>query len=153
MAIINTTSFDHTIQHSLRLNHQFRSAANAIEVFRRSHGRLPNAREFGAVSPSAGPEDYEIVLAPAGFQYCDRDTTEFAKMAGPDYVLAAWRGEWWECYAPTRHISTLLLDRAAYSMFGAAWLDTLVFLTFAAASMAAALKLSVRRKPAGDPTR
>lgn len=65
-------------------------------------------------------------------------------------VSIVWRGEWWECYAPTRHMSTLLLNPAAYTMSGAVWLYTVAFSSFAAVCLLVALKMNVRRKRSGD---
>ncbi|MGB3796516.1 MAG: hypothetical protein WA957_09475, partial [Alteraurantiacibacter sp.] len=131
LAMGNRAGIDHTIEHSLRLDSQFRIAADAIEGFRKSHGRLPNAEERSAVLPPDSLGHYEVWMAPSGFAQCDRDAAKYGHLAGSDYVLIAWRGEWWECYAPTRHMSTLLVEPAAYTMFGAVWLDTVAFMAFA----------------------
>lgn len=148
MAIGNRAGIDHTIENSSRLERRFGTVADAMEGFRKSHGRLPDAKELGAVLPSASSGSYEVMVAPSGFDQCDRDATKYGQLAGSNYVLIAWRGEWWECYAPTRHMSTLLLEPAAYTMFGTVWLDTVAFLTFAAVCMLAAFKLGMRRKSA-----
>lgn len=146
LAVGNRAGIDHTIENSLRLDGQFRIVADAIGGFRRSHGRLPNAKELGAVLPPASSGSYEVWLAPSGFDQCDRDAAKYSHLADSDYVLIAWRGEWWECYAPTRHMSTLLVEPAAYTMLGAVWLDTIAFLAFAAVCLLVAFKLGMRRK-------
>jgi hypothetical protein len=148
LAIGNRTSIDHTIENSLRLDGHFGIVADAMEGFRKSHGRLPSAKELGALFPAASSGSYEVMVAPSGFDQCDRDATKYSHLTGSDYVLVEWRGEWWECYAPTRHMSTLLLEPAAYTLFGAVWLDTVAFLAFAAVCALTAFNLSVRRKPA-----
>lgn len=150
LAFRNGAGIDHTIENSLRLDGQFRIVADAVEGFRRNHGRLPNAKELGAVLPSARSESYQISVASPGFDQCDSDAAEYSHLADSDYVLIAWRGEWWECYAPTRHMSTLRIDPAAYTMLGTAWLDTVMFLAFAAFCLLVAFKLRLGRKAAEE---
>lgn len=148
MAVVTGGSIDHTIQNSALISGRFKSAANAIDSFHKSHGRLPSGTELDAVLPPDNLGTYLILVAPSGFDQCDRDTKTYRDLRGSDYVLIAWRGEWWECYAPTKSMSTLLLQPADYTMFGAVWRDRLAFLSFAALCLLAALKLSVRRKQA-----
>jgi len=114
---------DDTIVHSRKIEREFQDAAMAVETFTQSHGRRPTEVELESI---LRPRDNYTMLASVGFDQCDRDLSAYRGLGEPDYVLATWRGEWWECYAPTRGMSTLIMDRNLYAFSGWVLLDQAV---------------------------
>lgn len=111
-----------TVSNSERLDRQFREAVVAIGSFEQSHGRRPTDEEL---EPLLEPQG-NAMFADVGFDQCEGNSSAFANLREPDYVLAIWRGEWWECYAPTRGMSTLVMDPSRYAFSGYVVLDQLV---------------------------
>ena len=111
LVLLGAISAGGTIQYSfdrgLEYDRQFREAATEIEAFEQSHGRRPTEDELESI---LRPRDNYTMLASAGFDQCWGDPSAYASLRKPDYVLANWRSDWWECYAPTRGLSTLDLD-------------------------------------------
>ena len=140
-------SIDRTIEKSQRLDRQFNKSAVVIDDFRQTHGRQPTPDEFEAIAPKGRGDLYEISLKPGGFDLCIRDNATFSRIGQDEYVLTAWRGEWFECYAPAKRKSTLLLNPNAYTLLGRHWLDTAFFLVIASLCFAVSIRLWIRKKP------
>lgn len=111
-----------TVSNSERLDRQFREAVAVIGSFEQSHGRRPTDEEL---EPLLEPQG-NAMFADVGFDQCEGNSSAFANLREQDYVLAIWRGEWWECYAPTRGMSTLVMDPSRYAFSGYVVLDQLV---------------------------
>lgn len=97
----------YSFDRGLEYDRQFREAVTEIEAFEQSHGRRPTEDELES---TLRPRDNDTMLASIGFDQCSGDPSAYADLREPDYVLANWRKDWWECYAPTRGLSTLDLD-------------------------------------------
>jgi hypothetical protein len=119
----------HSVDNSRALNLQFKRAVYAVEHFRSSNDRLPNGAEFASLPIAAG--SYIVEFMPDGFDQCDGDEETFRTVPPGSYVLAAWRGEWWECYASSSGRSTLLLNASDYGFSGNAVLDGGAFMFIA----------------------
>jgi len=123
----NSGGIEHTVENSRKLNQQFRSAAQSIKEFETRSGRLPTEAEFHAMLPTRRNSQYDLFLSPQGFAECDGAGKRYSQLPVRDYVLAAWRGEWFECSAPTKGWSTLLLNPRDYAMTRSVILDSAVF--------------------------
>lgn len=141
-------SIDDTIVHSREIEQDFREAAAAVEAFMQSHGRRPTEEELESI---LSPRDNYTMLASVGFDQCDREPSAYSSLREPDYVLAVPRHEWWECYAPTRGMSTLLMDRNRYGFSGNLVLDQIVFALVGLAFLFASYWLWRSRRPKPTP--
>jgi hypothetical protein len=146
LAMANRAGINHTVKNSQLLDKQFEVATTAIEAFRMKNGRRPYSKEWDAVLARSKGYPYDVMVATSGFSACDRDAASYERLAGKDYILIAWRGEWYECYAPTKSMSTLIFDASQYAILGTIWLDTVMFAGIAAFSVLGAIKLSRSNK-------
>ena len=121
--LLTFASADHTIANGRRLNQEFRQAATAAEAFRRSQGRLPTSTELRGLLPPQPVNAYELTLSAGGFDLCGRDAETYKAVGSGNYILAAWRGEWWECYAPSQGKTTLLVSAKDFTMTGSMNID------------------------------
>ena len=147
LGLPHDSSVEHTIKKIQRLDRQFKKSAVVIDDFQQAHGRQPTPAEFEAIAPKARGDLYDISLKPGGFDLCVRDNAAFSRVGQDEYVLTAWRGEWFECYAPAKRRSTLLLNPNAYTLLGRHWLDTAFFLVIASFCFAVSIRLWIRKQP------
>lgn len=130
------SSVEYSVAKSREIDRRFRLAAASITAFERDHGRLPSPAEFHAVFPQGDDQVFFIRLAEPGSDQCDEASGTYSRLRGRDYVLSVWRGEWTECYAPSKGMSTLSLNPADYTMLGSVARDQS---SFAAAGIACLL--------------
>lgn len=107
-------------------------------AFYREHHRLPDDRELTALGLTRFMQYTEISIAEPGFAECERDDGRFSRLRAPDYVLVTWRGEWNDCFAPTKGFSTVLLNARDFTTFGSVGRDQLIFGVAAALCLLAA---------------
>jgi hypothetical protein len=70
---------------------------NFVEEFRKSHGRLPSLEEFNSLL-KIPPNEYEIYVREDGNVPIEiREMVKDLDWSN-DYVIAIWRGEWFEFY-------------------------------------------------------
>jgi hypothetical protein len=130
MMAASQSLLDHTVENSRTLDRQFKHAALQLQRFRKGAGRPPNESEFTSL-PAANQGRYHIEFMPNGFDQCDSQTEAFRSIPRGTYVLIAWRGEWWECYAPASGRSTLLLNASDYTSSGSQMADGVILMTIA----------------------
>lgn len=124
------------------LDRKFEVVAERVEAFREQHGRLPTGAEWAPVLQQNKNEALQIELASAGFDWCDSNAETFRRLTTESYVLWVWRGEWAECAAPAEGLSTLTLDAADYTITGAEWSDTILWLSICGLCLVGAYRVS-----------
>jgi hypothetical protein len=139
--LVSLISLDHTIANAQRLNRQFRQVAAVIETFQHSKSRFPTSIELKQLLPLQLADAYEIALYPGGFDQCESDPKTFQGLGNNEYVLVAWRGEWWECYVPSRGKTTLALAPEEFTVTGRLMVDRISFVIFAIFSFCSAFFL------------
>jgi hypothetical protein len=144
IAIILGPAMEGTIARSVVFDRQFRETAAAIDIFQQSHHRLPSNDELKNLS--AIP-NLDLEVMPSGFSSCGETPEDYSRLPSRDYILAFWRGEWYECYVPSRGMSTLQLSASTVS--GNEILDQLAFALLAIFCFLASIWLwrSGRRVP------
>jgi len=138
----------HTVENSRELDVRFKTAEQSISRFRHSHGgRLPARDEWDGVLQGEGKGDTLVLAVRPKDTQCEENAAEFRRLPNSQYVLIAWRGEWWECYAPAANLSSLSLRPEDYTISGYVWLDFIAFIALAAICLLGAFKLirSVQR--------
>lgn len=126
MTVEDRFSIEHwtkeTIAHNFILEKRFRSAEAKVEGFRQAGGRLPSEAEFKRLVPSGGEVP---MLFPHGFADCNASSDQQSELRGAPYILAIWRRDWMECYAPSVGVSTLAFKPARFTVTGSLWQDKL----------------------------
>jgi hypothetical protein len=118
-----------TIAHSRQIQSAFVLAADYVDAFRVTHGRLPTEKEFSAwegvqpvIARTAGSVSFfDSNLLP--------DKQDLGPVPAGSYMLGFWRGEWWEFFAGWSRKNTLEFDEGAYYFSGSLLGD--IFLWFA----------------------
>ena len=147
VALGEENSANRTIESSRKIESGFRNAANYINDFRNSHGRLPTKAEFsewalrfsdGVDSPRYFQWDGELVPK----EVIDK----FGPAPKDRYVISYWRGEWMEYYASWADRSTVILDRRAYYILGSEFADVVLMLVITALLVALAIIIWPKRE-------
>ena len=147
---IDTSSVQHTIESSRKIEANFKQAAAYVDSHVAQEGRLPTPKEFEAWTegfPSKGHSinDIRLVLPPYGSAFTESHGA--APKAG--YILTLWRGEWEESYVSWTKKSSLVFDQSAYYMLGSSLTQTAVGGIFSLLMGFVAFKLWPRRNRSG----
>ena len=151
LASIDTSSVQHTIESSRKIEANFKQAASYVDSHVAQEGRLPTPKEFEAWAKGFPSEVHSINnisldLPPYG--------TEFTETHGTPpkggYVLSYWRGEWEESYVSWTKKSSLVFDQSAYFMFGSSLAQTALGVAFSLLMGFVAFKLWPRRQHAAS---
>ena len=123
---------EQTIANSRQIESMFTTVASYIDDFRKKEGRFPNVAELDYWK-HAQPRDaysvHEVFLESPGIS---KDLIQQHGMPPQGaYVLAYWRGEWFEYYASWARKTTLVFDKRSYYVLGSSIADGLAIATFA----------------------
>jgi hypothetical protein len=78
---------------------------------------------------------------------CNAESPAFKALQGSPYVLAAWRGQWMECYSPTLRLTTVVTSPDDYALLGAVAYDQWTIGAIVLTCLAAAALLWRRAGP------
>ena len=116
MSFAGGSLVSHTIANGRVLESRFQSAALKSEAFLHRTGRPPSQAELDTLL--APGREHPVYIFGPDFEACDADAIQKARLRKAIYVLAIWRGEWMECFAPSVGISTVALEPEAFTTTG-----------------------------------
>lgn len=152
LALEMTMSFQlqQTIDNSRHLLSSFQAAARAVDTYRVRTGGLPE--RLTHLGDGGGYDISVIDPAKVGFPACcGAGVSALGTPPKGSYVLEAWRGGWWEYFAPWSGVSTLTLKPDDFAFSGKLALDFAILL-FVTACLACSSVLVWKKVNQRQPT-
>jgi len=137
LAYFGAKGIDQTLEQNRRIDAEFKTIADAIGSFEQRTNRLPSDAELYRILPYSDERRPLAIEVSNQFNQCDNRTDAFANF-NSGYVIAIWRGHWWECFAPSNGMSTLGLSSLDYT---ADWAFLALVALLALRSIVAAIRL------------
>ncbi|RZJ25705.1 MAG: hypothetical protein EOO48_13450 [Flavobacterium sp.] len=109
----------------------FNIAQNHIDEFKNESGRFPSREEFSEWTELHKEDLYSRYLPSLFLSVTDFPEDAIDELGEPpkdSYVLACWRNEWYEYYAPWNKTSTLEFNPKNYYILGGAIKDGILLI-------------------------
>lgn len=122
-AFVGEEGADHTVANGRVLESRFRSAASKAQGFAHRTGRLPTQGELDLLMTHEPPSSsaystQPVYIYPPDFKDCEGSESILAELRRSEYILAIWRGEWMECFAPSSGVSTVAVRPEFFTITG-----------------------------------
>jgi len=137
LAYTGATNIGQTVEKNRRIDAEFKTIADVVGSFKQRMKRLPSDDELHRILPYTEATRPLAIEVSSQFNQCDNQTDAFANFKS-GYVIAIWRGHWWECFAPSSGMSTLGLSSLDYT---ADWAFLAVVALLALRSVFAAIRI------------
>ena len=116
MSFASSRLVTQTIANGRILESQFHAAASKAETFTQQTGKPPSQDELDLLL--APGDKMSVLIFGSDFGHCNATEGQRAALSQAKYILAIWRGEWMECYAPSTRVSTIALTPEAFTLTG-----------------------------------
>ncbi len=127
---ISKDIMEYSLHKSKGIEKIFQYTAKKIEKFRLEKNLYPTAKEFEEWKDELAEFGlYGEILKYYSHDYPSEAISEFGQPKDNGFVLAVWRGEWFEYYASWNSRSTLPKSLADYYATGNRWGDFILFIS------------------------
>ena len=129
LSFMDGSSLDHTIEKNHHIEKSFKQSAEFVQNFLENNMRLPSQSEFDEWTTTQKQNDSFVEgMQLISSNYSDEAIEKFGTPKAGAYLLAIWRGEWYEYYASWTDTNSLSFNKKDYYMLGYWWADALLIL-------------------------